>query len=173
MSYKIEDWQVMQAHRNGAKIESTSRVHPKWVLTTKPEWNWQDNDYRIANLTADGMRLDEVAVRYPENIEVFFFGEQSVIGTMGGLVRTVCEYPEKIALFEIKEPVKEKKLRPWTMKEFEEHRDEWIIRKKDGLRFKITLYYANGVESGVLDASYDTLCKCFTLEDGSPCGVLE
>lgn len=171
MSFRIEEWQVMQAWKNGASIESTSRVHPNWVLTTEPTWNWGYNDYRIANLTADGIRLDELVGDCQDRIEVSFGNEISSIGTIGGLIRTLCESPEDIPRFKIKH--KEKKLRPWTMEEFKQYRDEWFVAKGADVQYKVGSISKGRVILGNVPISFEEMMNQLTLEDGSPCGVLE
>ena len=174
MSFKIEEWQVMQAWTNGANIESTSRVHPKWVFTENPKWNWKDNDYRIADLTADGIRLDALVNDCQDSIVVSFGNEISSIGTMRGLIRTLCESPKDIPRFKIKIKHKEKKLRPWTMEEFEKHRDEWFV-SKSGSKRKVIHFNYNTLIPAWYEASvtYKEFMESFNREDGSPCGVLE
>ncbi len=175
MSFKIEEWQVMQAWTNGANIESTSRVHPKWVFTENPEWNWKDNDYRIADFTADGIRLDELVNDCQDSIVVSFGNEISSIGTIGGLIRTLCESPEDIPLFKIKIKHKEKKLRPWTMEEFKKHREEWFVSLA-GKNHKALFYDHRCILLAKYhepELTYIEFMERFTREDGSPCGVLE
>ena len=174
MSFRIEEWQVMQAWKNGASIESTSRVHPKWVFTENPEWNWKDNDYRIADFTADGIRLDELVNDCQDSIVVSFGNEISSIGTIGGLIRTLCESPEDIPRFKIKIKHKEKKLRPWTMEEFEKHRDEWFV-SKSGSKRKVIHCSNDTLIPAWYEGSitYKEFMESFNREDGSPCGVLE
>jgi hypothetical protein len=46
---KIEEMiNVMQAFRDGAEIEYTFVDNEIWAATTKPVWNWDYHDYRIA-----------------------------------------------------------------------------------------------------------------------------
>ena len=175
MSFRIEEWQVMQAHKNGASIESTSRIHPKWVLTTEPTWNWEDNDYRIANITGDYLRLDQLVENYQDNIVVSFGNEISSIGTIGGLIRTLCESPKDIPRFKIKIKHKEKKLRPWTMEEFKKHREEWFVSLA-GKNHKALFYDHRCILLAKYhepELTYIEFMERFTREDGSPCGVLE
>ena len=175
MSFRIEEWQVMQAWTNGANIESTSRVHPKWVFTENPEWNWKDNDYRIADFTADGIRLEELVNDCQDSIVVSFGNEISSIGTIGGLIRTLCESPEDIPRFKIKIKHKEKKLRPWTMEEFKKHRDEWFLSKNFGGIHKCIAYdmvHKHVFIDGRL-LTMEEFSKLYANLDGSPCGVLE
>lgn len=175
MNFRIEEWQVMQAWKNGASIESTSRIHPKWVFTENPKWNWKDNDYRIADFTADGIRLDELVNDCQDSIVVSFGNEISSIGTIGGLIRTLCESPEDIPRFKIKIKHKEKKLRPWTMEEFEKHRDEWFLSKNFGGIHKCIAYdmvHKHVFIDGRL-LTMDEFSKLYANLDGSLCGVLE
>ena len=174
MSFRIEEWQVMQAHKNGARISSTSRVNQNWVYTENPEWNWKDNDYRIADFTADGIRLDELVNDCQDSIVVSFGNEISSIGTIGGLIRTLCESPEDIPRFKIKIKHKEKKLRPWTMEEFEKHRDEWFV-SKSGSKRKVLHFSRETLIPAWYESSitYKEFMESFNREDGSPCGVLE
>ena len=176
MSFKIEEWQVMQAWKNGARISSTSRVHTNWVLTYNPEWDWKDNDYRISDLTADGMLLDELVDKWPEKVTTHPICAVMGFVLIGGehwtnkLIQLLVEHPSEIKQVKVKQ---EKKLRPWTMEEFEKHRDEWFyenINKRKILRYN---------NNSVLPADYDlpidyiTFMERFRREDGSPCGVLE
>ena len=174
MSFRIEEWQVMQAHRNGARIESTSRIHPKWVLTTEPLWNWEDNDYRIVDLTTDGMRLDELVDKFPLSVSYIInegFKPSGDIPTRL-LINFIIKRPDLICKLKVHK--KEKKLRPWTMEEFEKHRDEWFVSLV-GVNRKIECYDHRCVYLGKFGAelTYTDLMERFTLEDGSPCGVLE
>lgn len=181
MSFKIEEWQVMQAWKNGASIESTSRIHPKWVLTTEPLWNWEDNDYRIANLTGDYIRLDQLVEAYPEKIvvvtnlctthELLCCNAEGV--QIETLISFLCESPECIAQIEVKKT--EKKLRPWTMEEFEKHREEWFVSLA-GKNHKALFYDHRCILLAKYhepELTYIEFMERFTREDGSPCGVLE
>ena len=169
MSFKIEEWQVMQAWTNGANIESTSRVHPKWVLTTEPLWNWEDNDYRICNLTADGMRLDQFCL-----IDEGLLYVNSLVYGIKNLICVCCENPALTGECYAITTKKEKKLRPWTMEEFEKHRDEWFV-SKSGSKRKVIHFNYNTLIPAWYEASvtYKEFMESFNREDGSPCGVLE
>jgi hypothetical protein len=178
MSFRIEEWQVMQAWRNGARIASTSRVHPNWVYTENPEWNWKDNDYRIADLTSDGIRLDELVEAYPMVVtlqEDITYDEHYRVhaGEVQTLALTgiLCENPELIG--KVKVQPKEKKLRPWTMEEFEKHRDEWFTRISNGWKCRVTAYVGGSIcFDDRKDLTLIDLLNEYT-GDGCPCGVLE
>lgn len=173
MSFRIEEWQVMQAWKNGASIESTSRVHPKWVLTENPEWNWKDNDYRIADLTTDGMRLDELVDKFPLSVSYIInegFKPSGDIPTRL-LINFIIKRPDLICKLKVHK--KEKKLRPWTMEEFEKHRDEWFVSKDNCKRRIITSNKTYIYPAGAVGVSLDTFMDAYKREDGSPCGVLE
>ena len=172
----IKPWQVMQAHENGAKIEMDLEL--AWLTETDPTWNWNDYNFRIANLTADGIRLDELVEKYPEKITMkptksgmgfMLTGEEYLTGY---LIQLLVEHPEEIKHVIVKG--EEKKLRPWTMAEFEKHRDEWFV-SKSGSKRKIIHFNDNTLIPAWYEASvtYKEFMESFNREDGSPCGVLE
>jgi len=173
----IKPWQVMRAHENGAKIEVDAEL--AWLYDDNPSWNFKKEKYRIADLTADGMRLDELVEKFQEKIELLFdlsvknelltFGKSRCNTEM--LIKFLLLYPECIAQVKVKQ---EKKLRPWTMAEFEKHKDEWFTWL-DGEQRKI-LSFGNGyvrLYNIKNETSMKVFLKEFTREDGSPCGVFE
>lgn len=170
MSFKIEEWQVMQAWKNGASIESTSRVHPKWVLTTEPTWNWEDNDYRIANLTADGMRLDQFCL-----IEEGLLYVNSLVYGIKNLICVCCENPARIGECYAITTKKEKKLRPFTYEELKQHFGKVIVSRDGNSMVTINRLYSDGSKSVSVSHGWTNIgiVNDFTFIDGSPCGVLE
>ena len=175
MSFRIEEWQVMQAWKNGASIESTSRVHPKWVLTTEPLWNWEDNDYRIADLTADGMRLDELVDKFPLSVSYIInegFKPSGDIPTRL-LINFIIKRPDLICKLKVHK--KEKKLRPFTYEELKQHFGRKLVSKSGETVFIIqeVNLLDDGDRGGANGRSSSQLSVNFTFEDGSPCGVLE
>ena len=178
MSFRIEEWQVMQAHKNGARISSTSRVHQNWVLTDNPEWNWKDNDYRISDLTYDLIRLDDLVEKYPSVVTLqeeiiydeFYRMPSGEVQTLA-LTGILCENPEMIGKVKVN---KENNLRPWTMDEFEKHRDEWFV-SRIGSKRKVLQLGGDRLLPAWDESSitYEEFMKYFLREDGSPCGVLE
>ena len=164
----IKRWQVMQAHENGAKVECTNKNDDyPWIEPRGVIWNFPEVEYRIANLTADGIRLDELIEKYPDGVRLekseYFDG----LYKTSELIKTLIAEPSFISEIKVKQ---DKKLRPWTMAEFEKHRDEWFyenINKRKILRYN---------NNSVLPADYDlpidyiTFMERFRREDGSPCG---
>ena len=137
-------------------------------------WNWEDNDYRIADLTTDGMRLDELVDKFPLSVSYIInegFNPSGDIPTRL-LINFIIKRPDLICKLKVHK--KEKKLRPWTMEEFEKHRDEWFVSLV-GVKRRIGCYDHRCVYLGRFGAelTYTDLMERFTLEDGSPCGVLE
>ena len=185
MSFKIEEWQVMQAWKNGASIESTSRIHPKWVLTTEPEWNWQDNDYRIANLTADGMRLDELVSKYPErvvlknkiiSVGIYSIGERDIDCSTIYVVNAMACHPEAISQIKTNIELKEKKLRQFNEKELRELVGKCITTDSISNPAVLVVTGFDGCDSVRLEDKWVTstdLLKYKWMYNGSPCGVLE
>ena len=172
MSFRIEEWQVMQAHKNGARIASTSRVHPNWVYTEKPKWNWKDNDYRIDDLTADGMRLDELVEKFQDELPVLCHSGNYITVDTTEFIKEMCETPSKIAKVKVKQ---KKELRPWTMEEFKKHREEWFVSLA-GKNHKALFYDHRCILLAKYhepELTYIEFMERFTREDGSPCGVLE
>ena len=165
----IKPWQVMQAHENGAKIEMDLEL--AWLTETDPTWNWNDYNFRIANLTADGIRLDELVENYPDGIRLekseYFDG----LYKTSELIKTLIAEPSFISEIKVKQ---EKKLRPWTMAEFEKHRDEWFVTKS-GSKRKVIHFNYNTLIPAWYEASvtYKEFMESFNREDGSPCGVIE
>ena len=165
----IKPWQVMQAHENGAEIEMDLEL--AWLTETDPTWNWNDYNFRIANLTSDGMRLDELIEKYPDGVRLekseYFDG----LYKTSELIKTLIAEPSFISEIKVKQ---EKKLRPWTMAEFEKHRDEWFV-SKSGSKRKIIHFNDNTLIPAWYEASvtYKEFMESFNREDGSPCGVLE
>jgi hypothetical protein len=183
MSSRIEDWQVMQASSNGARIASTSRVHPSWVYTEKPEWNWQDNDYRIADLTADGMRLDQLVETFPERVALLdkiYFESNYLLGTaysgceIKRVIDVLANYPQCISMIKIK-PTRKNELRPFTYEELKQHFGRKLVSKSGETVFIIqeVNLLDDGDRCGANGRSSSQLAVSFTFEDGSPCGVLE
>ena len=167
----IKPWQVMQAHENGAGIEMALAGSNKWSNIVDILWNWYMRNYRIANLTADGMRLDELVEKYPDGIRLekseYFDG----LYKTSELIKTLIAEPSFISEIKVKQ---EKKLRPWTMAEFEKHRDEWFV-SKSGSKRKVIHFNDNTLVPAWYEASitYKEFMESFNREDGSPCGVLE
>ena len=167
----IKPWQVMQAHENGAVIEMALIGSNKWSSIVDILWNWYMRNYRIANLTADGMRLDELVEKYPDGIRLekseYFDG----LYKTSELIKTLIAEPSFISEIKVKQ---EKKLRPWTMAEFEKHRDEWFV-SKSGSKRKVIHFNDNTLIPARYEASitYKEFMESFNREDGSPCGVLE
>ena len=177
----IKPWQVMQAHENGAKIEYSSENAPTWKCIN-PIWDFHHWNYRIANLTSDGMRLDELVEKFQDEVDLktkltancgsMFFPR--VVTKTSDLIVFLCEHPECIYQVKVKQ---EKKLRPWTMLEFEEHFGEPFIRKnfsKDGDIYRCLGYNKTGVLFPLgINILFEDLFNDYTRFDGSPCGVLE
>lgn len=176
----IKPWQVMQAHENGADVECTNKNDDyHWVEPGGVVWNFPEVKYRIANLTADGMRLDELIEKFPDKIELLF--DLSVKNELLMFSKSRCDtdmlikflllYPDCISQVKVKQ---EKKLRPWTMEEFEKHRDEWFL-SKSGSKRKVIHFSNNTLLPAWYGASvtYKEFMESFNREDGSPCGVLE
>ena len=173
----IKPWQVMQAHENGAEIEMDLEL--AWLTETDPTWNWNDYNFRIANLTSDGMRLDELVEKFQDEVDLktkltancgsMFF--PCVVTKTSDLIVFLCEHPECIYQVKVKQ---EKKLRPWTMAEFEKHRDEWFV-SKSGSKRKVIHFNDNTLIPAWYEASitYKEFMESFNREDGSPCGVIE
>lgn len=165
----IKPWQVMQAHENGAEIEMDLEL--AWLTETDPTWNWNDYNFRIANLTSDGMRLDELIEKYPDGVRLekseYFDG----LYKTSELIKTLIAEPSFISEIKVKQ---DKKLRPWTMAEFEKHRDEWFV-SKSGSKRKVIHFNYNTLIPAWYEASitYKEFMESFNREDGSPCGVLE
>ena len=170
--------QVMLAARMGAKIEYQHKRMPLgWVeiyASDEIKWDWEMFDFRIANLTADGMRLDELVEKYPEEVGVLCHGGTYKKNDTVSLVKEMCEHPEYISKLQIKQ---EKKLRPWTMEEFEKnHYDKFFIAKSDTSRTRTIVTSFN--EEGVFFASiggfsFVELLEQYETSSGSPCGVEE
>ena len=165
----IKPWQVMQANENGAEIEMDLEL--AWLTETDPTWNWNDYNFRIANLTSDGMRLDELIEKYPDGVRLekseYFDG----LYKTSELIKTLIAEPSFISEIKVKQ---DKKLRPWTMAEFEKHRDEWFV-SKSGSKRKVIHFNDNTLIPAWYEASitYKEFMESFNREDGSPCGVLE
>ena len=165
----IKPWQVMQAHENGAEIEMDLEL--AWLTETDPTWNWNDYNFRIANLTSDGMRLDELIEKYPDGVRLekseYFDG----LYKTSELIKTLIAEPSFISEIKVKQ---DKKLRPWTMAEFEKHRDEWFV-SKSGSKRKVIHFNYNTLIPAWYEASitYKEFMESFNREDGSPCGVIE
>jgi len=131
------------------------------------------------------MRLDELVGL---GFQLLVVGRESKTGncnvpsnvSLTCLVNTLVASPQDIATVSlIYAEKKEKKLRPWTMEEFEKHRDEWFVNKNN-IRFKVNSYSRLGVTVCFATApvtlnviSWAQLCSCNIAKDGSPCGVLE
>ena len=165
----IKPWQVMQAHENGAKIEMDLEL--AWLTETDPTWNWNDYNFRIANLTSDGMRLDELVEKYPDCVRLEKSEHFDGLHETSELIKTLITEPSFIFEIKVKQ---ERKLRPWTMEEFEKHRDEWLCNKHVAGKYRILSIHENGVFIGRTGkVSYVYLLNNYTSEDGSPCGVLE
>ena len=171
----IKPWQVMQAHENGAVIEMALIGSNKWSNIVDILWNWYTRNYRIANLTADGMRLDELVEKFPEVIKLCafgcFFNENY---STKEVLSLVLNKPELISQIKLRQ---EKKLRPWTMFEFEEHFGEPFRRKncsKDGDIYRCLGYNKTGVLFPLgINILFEDLFNDYTRFDGSPCGVIE
>lgn len=109
----IKPWQIMQAESNQAKIEWADKGLPNYDLIQYPEWNWVDFDFRIANLTADGMRLDELVekccandicvLEYPlrANEDECYFSKSS--NTYASLLGFCVSHPECISQIKVKQ----------------------------------------------------------------------
>ncbi len=167
----IKPWQVMQAHENGAEIEMALIGCNKWSNLVDILWNWYMRKYRISNLTADGIRLDELIEKYPDGVRLekseYFDG----LYKTSELIKTLIAEPSFISEIKVKQ---EKKLRPWTMAEFEKHRDEWFV-SKSGSKRKIIHFNDNTLIPAWYESSvtYKEFMESFNREDGSPCGVIE
>lgn len=167
---KIEKWQVMKAFANGAAIESSSNGNFWGTCVHEPNWNWSNVDYRIANTTKDGYRLDELAEMEWVIFEVK--GYAVFNGHVEKLVYDCCIDPSLIANITVRK--KEKKLRPWTMEEFEKHRDEWFVLKATcWQKRKVINYSIRHLIVGVVTFTFTEFSERFTRENGEPCGVLE
>jgi hypothetical protein len=121
---KIEKDQVMLAHRNEAFIQMNDFITDRWVKIDEPIWNWSELQFRIGNLTANGLRLDELVEKYSGRLHLkrnVVKDGDSLLGIHGAdiaiVIETLIRHPECIIQVDIVE--QEKKLRPWTMKEFE------------------------------------------------------
>lgn len=169
----IKPWQVMQAFENGAKIEMSLIGSSKWTTVIDVLWNWCMRNYRIANLTADGMRLDDLVEKFPDRVlleELELFACEDSVDTKS-LIDLLLKKPNLICKVKVKQ---EKKLRPWTMEEFEKHRDEWFITDGTKERIKAGAYDEIGVVFGRnIVLKYREILEHLNFEDGSPCGVLE
>lgn len=166
----IKPWQVMQAHENGANIEIKSKKNTEYYNHYNPLWNFNDCDYRISNLTADGMRLDELVEKFPESVTLenteHFSGDHKT----HELIKALIEKPLFISEIKVKQ---EKKLRPWTMGEFKQYRDEWFVAKGADVQYKVGSISKGRVIMGNVPISFEEMMNQLTLEDGSPCGVIE
>lgn len=177
---KIYQDQIMLAARMGADIERVETTKPwstNWVKDTQPKnivWNWHNWNFRIANKTADGMRLDELVEKYPEEVGVLCHGGTYKKNNTVSLVKEMCEHPEYISKLQIKQ---EKKLRPWTMEEFEKnHYDKFFIAKSDTSRTRtiVTSFNEEGVFFAAIGGfSFVELLEQYETLNGEPCGVEE
>lgn len=168
----IKPWQVMQAHENGANIEYGNN-RSDWDDCPNPIWDFNSWNYRIANLTADGMRLDELVEKFPDVIKLCPFGcFLNENYNTKEVLSLVINQPKLISQIKLRQ---EKKLRPWTIKEFEKHRDEWFKLKNidDPVVYKITAYSKSVVTVSNYSVTYAKLSRDYTFTDGSPCGVFE
>ena len=168
----IKPWQVMQAHENGAKIECTNKNDDyPWIEPNGVVWNFPAVEYRIANLTADGIRLDELIEKYPDGVRLEKSEYFNGLYKTSELIKTLIAEPSFISEIKVKQ---DKKLRPWTMAEFEKHRDEWFV-SKSGSKRKIIHFNDNTLIPAWYEASvtYKEFMESFNREDGSPCGVIE
>jgi len=119
---EIPRWAIQLAHENGAKIIVQRSDNDEWEQTAcNPDQNLTAGyRYRIANKTADGLRLDELLEQAEWDIDNIDYSdskhcsERSVEDCYELLFR-VCSYPNAIMNIQLLKQAS--KMRPMTAQE--------------------------------------------------------